>query len=127
MTHTRPDAHRLEIVDGTQHVRVMLDGTVLAETRRPVLLREGSLPTRYYVPRADVRMELLTPTDSTSHCPFKGDAAYWSAGSVCDVAWSYETPIPGAEEIAGLVCFYNEKVDIEIDGAVLERPTTRWS
>ena len=127
MTQTRPDAHRLEIVEGTQHVRVMLDGAELADTRRPVLLREGSLPTRYYVPRSDVRMELLTPTDSSTHCPFKGDASYWSACGVADVAWSYEVPVPGAEKIAGLVCFFNEKVDLEIDGDVAERPKTRWS
>jgi uncharacterized protein (DUF427 family) len=127
MTQTRPDAHRLEIVDGTEHIRVVLDGTELADTRRPVLLREGSLPTRYYVSRSDVRMELLTSTDSSSHCPFKGDATYWSAGDVTDVAWSYETPIPGAEKITGLVCFFNEKVDLEIDGVLQDRPKTRWS
>jgi uncharacterized protein (DUF427 family) len=127
MTETRPDAHRLEIVDGDQRVRVMLDGVVLADSERPVVLREGSLPARYYLPLEDVRMELLTPTDTSSHCPFKGDATYWSAEGAADVAWTYRTPVAGAERIAGRVCFFNEKVDLEIDGVVQERPKTRWS
>ena len=107
------------------------DGTVLADTTNPVLLKEGMLPTRYYLRREDVRMEFLEPTDSTWHCPFKGDATFWSAhidGEVLtDIAWSYPEPIPGAEGIAGLICFYNEKVDVEVDGKQLERPKTRWS
>jgi uncharacterized protein (DUF427 family) len=127
MTQTRPDAHHLQIIESDTHVRISRDGVVLADTERPVLLKEGSLPTRYYLPREDVRMELLTSTESTSHCPFKGDARYWSANDVVDIAWSYEAPIPGAERIAGLVCFYNEKVDIEVDGEAVERPKTRWS
>lgn len=112
-------------------MRIERDGVLLAETSRPVLLREGKLPTRYYLPADDVRMELLEPTDSRTHCPFKGDASYWSARigdeDVPDIAWSYPEPIEGAEKIAGLVCFYNEKVDIDVDGRRLERPNTRWS
>jgi uncharacterized protein (DUF427 family) len=133
MTQTRPDAHRLEIVESDLHVRVRRNDVELADTRRPVLLAEGTLPTRYYIPRSDVRMELLTPTDTRSHCPFKGDATYWSlAGTggdeeVPDIAWCYETPIEGAAKIAGLVCFFNEKVDLEVDDRAVERPKTRWS
>lgn len=113
MADTRPDAHRLEIFERELHVLVSHEGTVLADTHRPVVLKEGKLPTRYYVPRADVRMELLTPSETSSHCPFKGDASYWSAEGVPDAAWCYEAPIAGAEPIAGLICFYGEKVTIE--------------
>ncbi len=106
------------------------EGVVLAETKRPTLLKEGKLPTRYYLPIEDVSID-LRPTESTSHCPFKGDASYWSADvngePLTDIAWTYPDPIPGAEKIAGLVCFYNEKVDIEVDGKQLERPKTPWS
>ena len=95
-----------------------------------MLLKEGKLPTRYYIPREDVRIELQA-TDSSTHCPFKGDASYWSADvngeQITDIAWTYPHPIPSAEQIAGLVCFYNEKVDIEVDGEQLERPKTPWS
>jgi uncharacterized protein (DUF427 family) len=127
---TQADAHRIEISSSSAHVVVRRDGVVLADTGRPVLLKEGKLPTRYYIPRADIRVE-LQPTDSSTHCPFKGDASYWSADAngelLSDIAWTYPQPIPGAEQIAGLVCFYNEKVDIEVDGELLERPKTPWS
>lgn len=115
MSQPNPHAHRLEIVQSDVHVRVRHNGTELADSRRPVVLREGKLPTRYYLPRSDVRMELLTPTDSTSHCPFKGDATYWSVEGVPDAAWTYENPIPGAQLIAGLICFYAEKVELSVD------------
>lgn len=131
MTQTRGHAHHIEISESDAHVRVNRDGIELADTRSAVLLREGSLPTRYYLPRSDVRMERLERTDTSTHCPFKGDASYWSArlgdDVVADIAWSYEIPIEGAEKIAGLVCFFNEKVDVSVDGERLTRPTTRWS
>ena len=114
MPQTHPGAHRLEISQAELHIRVSHGGTALADSRRPVVLKEGRLPTRYYLPREDVRMDLLTPADSASHCPFKGDASYWSIEGVPDVAWTYETPVPGAEEIAGLICFYAEKVDVSV-------------
>ena len=120
-------AHRIRIERATAHVRVSRDGVELANSKRPVVLHEGSLPARYYLPPDDVRMELLQPSSATSHCPFKGDATYWSMEDAADIAWTYPTPIAGAEQIAGLVCFYNEKVDLEVDGQQLERPRTRWS
>jgi uncharacterized protein (DUF427 family) len=96
-----------------------------------VVLDETGLPPRYYIPAADVRMELLTPTDTKTTCPFKGTASYWSAAIgdevVPDLAWSYPDPIAEAAEIAGLLCFYNEKVDLEVDGEFQARPSTRWS
>ena len=114
MSQTRPVAHQLEIFESDVHVRVSHDGVELADSHRQVTLKEGKLPTRYYLPRSDVRMELLMPVETASHCPFKGDASYWSIEGVPDAAWTYETPIPGAEQIAGLVCFYGEKVAVEV-------------
>lgn len=123
--------HRIQIVPSTQVVKVSYNGVVLAETRDPVLLHESRLPTRYYIPASDVRMELLTPTDKHTECPFKGTASYWSAlvgdETIPDLVWSYPDPIPDAEGIAGLLCFYNEKVDLEVDGELLEKPATPWS
>ena len=131
MSEVREHPHGIDIVNGVGQVRVERGGVVLAETSRAVLLHEGRLPTRYYIPADDVRFDLLEATDTSTHCPFKGDASYWSArvgaDVVADIAWSYGEPISGAERIAGLVCFYNEKVDIIVDGETLERPKTRWS
>jgi uncharacterized protein (DUF427 family) len=115
MSQAREHAHSIVIEPSAGQVTVARDGVVLAQTRRAMELREGSLPVRYYIPREDVRMDLLTSTESASHCPFKGDAVYWSIDGVPDVAWSYERPIPSAEPIAGLIAFYNEKTNIEVE------------
>ncbi len=112
MTEVQEHPHRIVIVEHDGRVTVSATGTQLASSTRALELREGKLPVRYYIPRDDIRMELLTPTASASHCPFKGDASYWAIDGVPDVAWSYERPIPGAERIAGLIAFYNDKVDI---------------
>ena len=109
------DAHRLSIESTDEHVRVVLDGTVLADTSAPVVLREGKLAVRYYIAPDDVRLDLLEPSESKTHCPFKGDASYWSGtGGPSDIAWTYREPIEGAELIKGLIAFYNEKVTLEI-------------
>ncbi len=96
-------------------VEVVVDGVTIAESDRATRLEETGLPTRYYLPREDVRMDLLRPTTFHTTCPFKGEASYWSldvGGEVLDgVVWSYETPIPGAEAIAGLMSFYPERVE----------------
>ena len=122
-THPRDPYTRVDILASSRHVRVEVDGTVIAETIRPTLLFETRLPTRFYVPRTDVRMDLLEPSDSITHCPYKGQAEYWSVrgdGSRTDVAWSYRTPLPESQKIAGLLCFYPEKVDIFVDGMLLD-------
>ena len=112
--------HQIKITPAGQHVEVSLNGVKLAESDRAVLLDETGLPTRYYFPREDVRTELLRPTSSQSTCPFKGQASYWAVQVgeevIDDLVWSYETPIPAAEGIAGLMCFYNERVDVTVDG-----------
>jgi uncharacterized protein (DUF427 family) len=109
-------------------VTVRLDGVELAETDRPVLLFETDLPTRYYVPRADVHFDVLTPSDNYSLCPYKGEAhEYWSAVGppvVPNVAWSYWAPLPAVQRVAGMVAFYNELVDLTVDGEAQERPVS---
>ena len=124
--------HTITTETSAAHVQVIVGGTTIADTTRAVLLHETGLPTRYYVPRDDVAMDLLVPTDTASTCPFKGDAEYWSAqidgAIVADVAWSYPTPIPERADIAGLICFFDERVDrVTIDGAAAARPETPWS
>ena len=113
--------HKITTTPATLHVEITLNGEKLAVSDRPVLLDETGLPTRYYLPREDVRMELLSPTDLHTTCPFKGQASYWSVkadGQVHDnLVWSYETPIPEAAEIAGLLCFYDERVELTVDAA----------
>lgn len=123
--------HRITITPAALHVEVSIDGTTVAASDRPVLLEETGLPTRYYIHREDVRTELLRPTNRETVCPFKGQASYWSVqiGDDVhdDVVWSYETPIPDAEGVAGLMCFYDERVDLSIDGERRPRPVTPFS
>lgn len=120
--------HRIVITPSTAHVRVSLKGVVVAETKTPTILAETGLPARYYIPRSDVRMELLRPSERHTTCPFKGEASYWSVHvdgeALPDLVWSYPEPIPEAEQIGGLLCFYNEKVDLEVDGE-LEAASSR--
>jgi uncharacterized protein (DUF427 family) len=130
-THPRSPYVRVDILDSSRHVEVIVGGLTVAATDHPKLLFETDLPTRYYLPKVDVRMDLLVPRATTSHCPYKGIARYWSvqAGDVLvpDIAWSYATPLPESQRIAGLVAFYNEHVDHVIDGARVERPHTKFS
>jgi uncharacterized protein (DUF427 family) len=111
--------HDITITPADLHVEVRVDGEKVAESDRPVLLAETGLPTRYYLPRDDVRTDLLRATTFTTTCPFKGDASYWTldlGDTVHDgIVWSYEHPIPGAEAIAGLLCFFNDRVELTVD------------
>ncbi|HVB44918.1 MAG TPA: DUF427 domain-containing protein [Streptosporangiaceae bacterium] len=113
--------HQITISPAGAHIEVTLGGETLAESDRAVVLNETGLPARYYIPREDVRTELLRPTARQTTCPFKGQASYWSVqvGNEVhhDLVWSYQTPIPSAEGIAGLMCFYSERVELTIDGA----------
>jgi uncharacterized protein (DUF427 family) len=130
-THPRNPYTRVDILPSSRHVRVEVDGVTVAESASPRLLFETGLPVRYYLPKTHVRMDLLVPTDTATHCPYKGEAEWWSVranGTVReDLAWSYPTPLPESEKAAGLVAFYNEKVDIYVDGVLLERPVTKFS
>lgn len=102
------------------HVEVRLDGEVVASAQRPVLLEETGLPTTYYIPKSDLVADARAIELST-HCPFKGDASYWSidaGGRTHDaIAWSYEQPKEGAEEIAGHVAFFADRAEILVDGS----------
>jgi uncharacterized protein (DUF427 family) len=129
--HPRSPYTRVDILHSSRRVEVAVDDVPVAATDHPTLLFETGLPTRYYVPKVDVRMDLLVPSQTTTACPYKGLARYWcvrtDGESAEDVAWSYPTPLPESEKIAGLVCFYNERVDLRVDGELLERPRTPFS
>ena len=129
--HPRDPHKRVEAIASSRHVQISLDGVTLADSRRPVLLFETHLPTRYYVPRSDVRFDALEPSGNRSRCPYKGAAdEYWSVRDRADaqhLAWSYASPFPAVGKVAGMVSFYNEMVDIVVDGVPQERPVTVFS
>lgn len=112
--------HKITIDPAGRHVEVSLGGEQLAASDRAVVLRETGMPERYYFPREDVRTGLLRATAHHTTCPFKGQASYWSAeagGKLHEnLVWSYETPIPEAAGIAGLMCFYNNRVELTVTG-----------
>jgi uncharacterized protein (DUF427 family) len=130
-THARDPYSRVDILASSRHVRVEVDGVTIAESDKPTLLFETGLPPRYYIPKTHVRMDLLVPTETESHCPYKGQAEWWSVrvGDTVysDLAWSYRTPLPESQKIAGLVSFYNEKVDLYVDGERQDRPKTKFA
>jgi uncharacterized protein (DUF427 family) len=125
--HARDPHHRVDTVRASRRVEVFAGGEKVADSVRPLLLFETTLPTRYYLPFADVRTDLLTASETVSHCPYKGRARYWSHPAVPDVAWSYPDPVPENPKIRDLVAFYNERVDIVVDGVPQERPQSPWS
>src|SRR5690606_20200851 len=118
---------RVDVLSSSRHVRIEVNGVTVADSRSPRLLFETGLPTRYYLPKTDVRLDLLEPTDTVTHCPYKGTAEYWSVNGEKDLAWSYRTPLPESEKIAGLIAFYDEKVDVYVDGVRQDRPTTKFA
>jgi uncharacterized protein (DUF427 family) len=130
-THPRDPYKRVDILASSRHVRIEVDGVTVAESSQPRILFETSLPPRYYIPLTDVRLDLLRPSDTQTHCPYKGTASYWSvdAGSGVheDIVWMYRTPLPESQKVAGLACLYNEKVDLYLDGELQERPRTHFS
>ncbi len=124
--HARDPYNRVDVVSSSRHIRVSLDGEVLAETTRAKLLFETGLSTRYYIPPEDVATDRLVRTDTTSECPYKGTASYYSVEGAGeegkDLVWFYEQPRREGEDVQGYLCFFNERVDLEVDGAKLERP-----
>ena len=128
--HPRDPFHRIDVLASSRHLRLELDGEVLAESSRPMLLFETMLPVRYYLPREDVRAE-LAPSDTRTYCAYKGQASYWSARVggrlVPDLVWTYREPLTDASRVGGLVAFFNERVDVVLDGQRSERPVTPWS
>jgi uncharacterized protein (DUF427 family) len=129
--HPRDPYTRIDILQSSRHVRVEVDGVTVAESRQPRLLFETGLPTRYYLPKTDVRMDLLRPSDSHTECPYKGEASYYDlvldGATYDDLVWWYPSPTLESTGITGYVCFYNEKVDLYVDGELEQRPRTPFS
>jgi uncharacterized protein (DUF427 family) len=128
--HARDPYHRIDLRRTSRHIRISLEDRLLAETTRAVALFESNLPTRWYIPREDVVADLV-PSDKDTICPYKGHAGYYSVrlegGELIeDLVWYYVDPFSDALGVAGLLCFYNEKVDIELDGELQERPESPW-
>jgi uncharacterized protein (DUF427 family) len=130
--HPRDPYTRVDALRSDREVRIELDGVVLADSRSPVMVFETGVPTRYYLNRTDVRFEYLVPSGTVTACPYKGTtSAYWSvqAGGTLheDLAWAYDFPTRQLLPIAGLVAFYNEKVDTFLDDEPVDRPRTHFS
>ncbi len=130
--HARDPYSRVDVLPSSRHVRIVLGGLTIADTQRPQLLLETGLPIRYYIPEQDVRMDLLEPTETTTRCPYKGKATYWSAKIgervFKNIVWSYREPLPACSPIANFLCFFNERVDaIYMDEELLPVPQTIWS
>ena len=131
--HARDPYHRIDVLDSSREVRVVVGGQEFAVTRRAQFLFETGLPVRYYIPKEDVRTDLMKPSQTATACAYKGPTSqYWQAtsadGVLCDIAWCYETPSPEVARIAGRVAFFNERVDaIYVDGTQVPKTPTTWS
>lgn len=129
--HPRDPYRRVDALPSSRHVVVRVDGVVVADSHHPTILYETGLPPRYYLPADDVRLDLLSRSDTTTGCPYKGFARYWTltvdGTEYPDLVWGYDDPLPESAPVKGLMCFYNEKVDLEIDGESVERVTTKFS
>jgi uncharacterized protein (DUF427 family) len=130
--HARDPYKRVDVLASQRHVRVVIDGQTIADTRQPRLLFETHHPVRYYLPQEDVRMDLLVPSATRSRCPYKGPAVYWSVkvgGELFhDMVWGYPEPIPECPKIKGLLCFFHERgAEIYVDGERIPPPKTKWA
>lgn len=129
--HPRDPYTRIDILQSSRHIRVEVDGATIADSRQPRLLFETGLPVRFYLPKTDVRMELLRPTDHHTDCPYKGTASYYDLviGDTVheNFVWWYPTTTDESARIAGYVSFYNEKADVYVDGELQDRPDTPFS
>lgn len=120
--HARDPYTRIDALRSSSRVEVVFDGAIIADTTRAVLLFETHLPTRFYIPHDDIRMDRLVPSATLTRCPYKGEASYWSARRqdgtlVPDIAWEYREPVPELPKIKGLIAFYPDAVDaIRLDG-----------
>ena len=130
IVHARDPYHRVDVLETSRGVRIILDQDLLAETDRGRVIFETALPPRWYLPREDVRAELIESETQTG-CAYKGFASYYSLRLrdriEQDIAWVYETPRSEVSSIAGMIAFFNERVDIELDGERQDRPLTPWS
>jgi len=129
--HPRDPYTRIDILPSGRRIRIEIEGTTVADTTNASFLFETGLPTRYYMPKTDVRMDLMTPTDLETACPYKGVARYWNAdvdGQVHEnILWGYDSPLPESQKVTGLVSFYNEKVDVFVDEEMADKPKTKFA
>jgi uncharacterized protein (DUF427 family) len=125
--HARDPFKRIDARRTSRHIRVSIAGEPVAETRRAVALFETGLPTRWYIPREDVLVPLERNDRHRTTCAYKGHATHWDAAGEEAIAWSYELPLNDAVPVRSMIAFYNERVDIEVDGRPEERPSTQWS
>jgi uncharacterized protein (DUF427 family) len=125
--HPRDPYHRIDVLATDRQISVSLDGELLAETSRALGLFESNLPARWYIPREDV-VAGLEPSDTVTRCPYKGAASYYSVAGADgkDLVWCYDEPLAEVGRIKGMLCFFNERVDIELDGELQERPASPW-
>lgn len=118
--HPHDPYHRVDVLESSRHIKVSVSGEVVAETDRPKMLFETGLPPRYYIPPEDVRAERLVPSETKTVCPYKGIASYRSiqtgGETIEDLAWYYPEPLPEAQKVKDHLCFYGEKVELEVDG-----------
>jgi uncharacterized protein (DUF427 family) len=127
VSHPHDPFGRIDVLRSSRHVRVELDGRLLAESTRPMLLFETLLPVRFYLPREDVKVH-LEPSDTATYCAYKGRASYYSVpDGPRDVAWTYHEPLHDAEPVRDRICFFDERVDVIVDGKHRDRPVTPWS
>ncbi|MBP2455409.1 DUF427 domain-containing protein [Mycolicibacterium lutetiense] len=127
VAHPHDPFHRIDIRRSRRRIRIELDGRVLAESCDPMLLFETGLPTRYYLPRADVTTP-LDVSNTVTYCAYKGRATYYSIpGGPADLAWAYHEPLTDAVPVGDRVCFFDERVDVFVDGEPRDRPVTPWS
>jgi uncharacterized protein (DUF427 family) len=125
--HARDPFHRIDALRTSRHIRVLLDDRLLADTTGAVALFETRLPTRWYIPRDDVAVELARNEEHQTTCAYKGHATHWDVGDERAIAWSYELPLNDAMPVRSMIAFYNERVDIDVDGKREARPHTQWS
>ena len=129
--HPHDPFKRIDVLPSGRHVVVSLDGTTLADSTRAIALYETHIPTRWYIPRDDVRMDLLEPSESSSLCAYKGQAWYFSVRDggkdAVDLAWTYTDPLPEVAIVKDHLCFYIERSDLNVDGVDVPRPWTPWS
>jgi uncharacterized protein (DUF427 family) len=127
VSHPHDPFSRIDVLRSSRHVRIELDGRLLAESKRPMVLLETLLPVRFYLPRKDVAVR-LEPSDTATYCAYKGRASYYSVpDGPRDVAWTYHEPLHDAEPVRDRICFFDERVDVIVDGKHHDRPVTPWS
>ena len=126
-THPRDPYHRIDVFATDRRVRILLDGECLADSNRAKALFETGHPPRWYLPAEDVRVDLLEQSATETHCAYKGAATHFHALGHEDVGWTYREPLYDGERVRGLIAFYGERVDVELDGEAQERPVTQWS